>query len=170
MLCLGWTDCALPFKAMNSQPCWWEIPFLGEGITVWGKIIPQSPLTSSQTIWPVPSAAHNTRLSSYTHPLPLPCLKVHPKRDHGRELSFSPSSACSRNTSTRFVASLGDFSLLYAVPLQWGTLCLLCALLILALSKPSPSTLPYWDWWAVHGQHSVMTVGMRLSCRSTCST
>lgn len=96
---------------MNSQPCWWEIPVLKEGITAWGMIIPQSSLISSQTVWPVPSAACNTRLSFSSPALSEDVSKE--GSQEGTELPPAlPVAEALGNTSTRFVASPGDFSLL----------------------------------------------------------
>lgn len=101
---------------MNSQPCWWEILVLEEGITAWGKIILQSP-------------PRQPDLSLELHTTPgwaTPALFPRPKVwDHGREPS-SPSTEAHGNTSTRFVASPGDFSLLSCTSALRPSLFIVC--------------------------------------------
>lgn len=109
--------------------------------------------SSSKPTQPIPSL--RLHLAELLYQTSLPPLSAWQKERGGTAGgSSAPSSTAWRvahgNTSRRFVASCSDFHR-SAVPPYSETLCLLYALLILALSKPGPLSEHYYDLWAVHG-------------------
>lgn len=150
-------DCAAPFRTRNSQCCWWTILLWAEWMAAWDKITLQPFLTPFHAAHPASSFARYPMLSSYaTALLHLPCLRAWQKETRRGTAggSWAPhSTTCGEahgNTSRRFVASFSGFHRT-ALPPYSETLCLLYALLILALSKLGPLSEHYYDLLAVHG-------------------